>query len=618
MHLSTLLLQIGAILLLGRILGRMFRRIGQPVVIAEIVAGIALGPSILGAISPEAMAGLFPPDSLPGLGLVAQLGIVFFMFLVGLEFDPKLLRGQLRASLAISNAGIVVPLAFGSLLATVIYGELAPEGVAMLPFALFMGVAMSVTAFPVLARILAERRLIRTPIGSLALASAAVGDVTAWCLLALVVGIANADGVQGAAITTALALGYSGLIWVVIRPILGRLGPRGGQAISTEVFALVLMVVVGSAIVTEWIGVHALFGAFLVGAAMPRTGDVPTVLAEKMEDFVTVGLLPLFFAYSGIRTQIGLLDSAGDWGWTAIIILVATAGKFGGTAIVARLTGLPAREANAIGILMNTRGLMELVVLNVGLDLGVISDRLFAMMVIMALVTTFITSPLLALLYPASGTLPAEATSPTDSPREREVVLVCVSDPVAAAPLVYLASVIARGGSIHALHLTPTERPQDYLRDEATEEVAPPLEAVSEAAAAQGIHLETIEFPSASPAEDIARVAALKSATTTLIGVHRSSLGRDSLGGVVAHLLRDCSGVLGILVDRGLQDVKRVAIVAPDGPAGNPTRRIAAHFVAAGAAITPVEQSDLVVADCEGAKLSAEGGPSYLLVRGRA
>lgn len=616
MHLSTLLLQIGAILLLGRLLGRMFRRIGQPVVIAEIVAGIALGPSILGAISPDAMAALFPPASLPGLGLVAQLGLVFYMFLVGLEFDPKLLRGQLRASIAVSNAGIVVPLALGIGLATVIYADMAPEGVRLLPFALFLGVAMSVTAFPVLARILAERRLIRTKIGSLALASAAVDDVTAWCLLALVVGIANADGIQGALITTALALAYSAVIWTVVRPILGRLGPRGGSAISTEVFALVLMVVVGSAIATEWIGIHALFGAFLVGAAMPRHGDVPTVLAEKMEDFVTVGLLPLFFAYSGLRTQIGLLHGAHDWGWTLIIILVATAGKFGGTAIVGRLTGLPAREANALGILMNTRGLMELVVLNVGLDLGVISDRLFAMMVIMALVTTFITSPLLALLYPDSETLPAEATAPTDSPREREVVLICVSDPVAAAPLVYLASIIGRGGSIHALHLTPTERPQDYLRDEATEEVAPPLEAVSDAATARGVQLETIEFPSANPAADITRVSALKSATTTLIGVHRSSLGRDSLGGVVAHLLRDCPGALGILVDRGLPEVKRVAIVAPEGPDGNPTRRLAAHFVAAGASIVPIDQADLVVADCDGARLSADGGPSWLLVRG--
>lgn len=616
MSLGTLLVQIAAILLLGRVLGRFFRRVGQPAVIAEIVAGIALGPSLLGVFAPETMGALFPPDSLPGLGLVAQLGIVLFMFLVGLEFDPKLLRGHLRSSLAISNAGIVVPLVLGGGLSVYAYDALANPEVGRVAFGLFLGVAMSVTAFPVLARILAERRLIRTPIGSIALASAAVGDVTAWCLLALVVGIATADGVEGAMVTTAMAVAYSALVWVGIRPVLARIGPRGGTTISTDVFAIVFLLIVASAVLTEWIGIHALFGAFLIGAAMPRQGDLPAVLAEKMEDFVTVGLLPLFFAYSGLRTQIGLLDDPADWSWTAAIIVVATLGKWGGTTLAGRLTGLSNRDSITLGVLMNTRGLMELVVLNVGLDLGIINDRLFAMMVIMALATTFVTSPLLALLYPSGQTLPKEVRLPPTPVTKQEPVLLCISDPVAAGPLVQLAGIIAGGGPIYALHLTPTERPGDYLRDEVTEEVAPPLEAVTAAAEAHKLKVETIEFPTASPGQDIVHVATLKSAATTLIGVHRSSLGFDSLGGVVRSVVKDCPGTVGILVDRGLDNLLRIAISAPDGPEGNPARRIAARFVEAGAKIVDTSQCTLVIAQLEGAALPNEGGPSWLLVRG--
>lgn len=616
MHLLQLLLQIGSILLVGRVLARGLRRLGQPAVIAEIVAGIALGPSVLGAAWPEGMGLLFPADSLPHLGTVAQLGLVFFMFLVGLEFDPRLLQGQVRASVRISNAGILVPLASGAALGVPLHPLLAPEGVGLGAFSLFLGTAMSVTAFPVLARILTERRLMRTPVGSLALASAAVDDVSAWCLLALVVGVVTSGDVVGAGVTTLMALAYSAAVWFLVRPILARLGPRGGGGVSTDVVAVIFLLVFASAATTEWIGVHALFGSFLIGAAMPREGGLGPALAEKMEDFVTVALLPLFFAYSGLRTRIGLLDDPSDWALCALIVAVACAGKFGGTAIVARLSGLGWRDSSAVGVLMNTRGLMELVMLNVGLDLGVISERLFAMMVIMALVTTWITSPLLAWLYPERGERPA---APTPAPPLAQPgVLLCVSDPAVARSLVHLARawVGAGPGRVWALHLKSTDRPRDYLRDGAATPDEP-LQAVERAARGVGLLYEPVSFPSADPGADILNVAAANGHPLVVLGVHRSTLGRDTLGGVAGRVLDGAEGDVAVLLDRGLEPMKTYALRAGGEAAG--AERLAARLEASGVRrVERAEEADLVVAAwAPDAELPTDDGPSWLLVRGR-
>lgn len=611
MHLDLLLLQIGAILLLSRVLARVLRRLGQPSVIAEIVAGIALGPSVLGALWPAGLAALFPVASLGGLSLVAQLGLVFFMFLVGLEFDPRLVQDQGRASVAISTVGIVAPFALGVAVAWPLHAELAPGGVSLLSFALFLGTAMSITAFPVLARILAERRLIRTRVGALALASAAVGDVTAWCLLALVVGVASARGVGAAIWTTGLTLTYSLAVWMLARPVLARIGPRAGQVVSTEVIAVVFLLVLVSASITEWIGIHALFGSFLVGAAMPRRGGLSTVLTEKMEDFVTVVLLPLFFAYSGLRTEIGLLSSPRDWALCALIVAVASVGKFGGTALVARWMGMSACDSSALGVLMNTRGLMELVVLNVGLDMGVISPRLFAMMVIMALVTTWITSPILRRLYP-------DGLAPAPAPCAEPALLVCVADPGSADPLVQVASAWSRGreAPVLALHLRPTERPHDYLREAAGQEE--PLRAVARSAARTGLRYEPLSFPSAEPAEDIARAASQRATALVLIGAHRSTLGWDTLGGVTGRVLRDCPSEVAVLVAHDLDAPRRICVQSGSGPHADAARRVAERLAkGAGAALVETEEgADLLVApwtpDTSG---PAAGGVATLLVR---
>ncbi|HKY38177.1 MAG TPA: cation:proton antiporter [Polyangiaceae bacterium] len=399
--LALLLAQIAAILLASRAVALVTRRLGQPLVIAEMVAGIALGPSLLGLVWPSAYGVLFPTSSMPALKMLSQFGLVLFMFLVGLELDPALLRGRRRASVLISNVGILLPFVLGVGSAWLIHETHAPKGVPFLPFALFLGTALSVTAFPVLARILSERGLTQSRVGAIALACAAVDDVSAWCLLAFVAAIARAGALGEAIWTVGLAAVFSLFMLVVARPLLRRFGSavaeQGGLTSTRLVVVFVLLL--ASSGITELIGIHALFGAFLFGVVMPKEDGLAAELAGKLESTAVLLLMPLFFAYSGLRTHIGLLGGAGEWAVALGLIAVATLGKFGGGTLAARVTGLNWREAGAIGVLMNTRGLMELIVLNVGMDLGVITPTIFTMLVLMALVTTFATTPLLRWIY---------------------------------------------------------------------------------------------------------------------------------------------------------------------------------------------------------------------------
>jgi Kef-type K+ transport system membrane component KefB len=395
------LLSLLVVIAASRLLGALFRRIGQPAVIGEVVAGIALGPSLLGRLSPGLEAYLFPPNIAPLIGILANVGIIVFMFLVGLELDTSVLRKRTHAALAVSHASIVAPFMLGAALALWIYPTLAPRGVRFDVFALFMGVAMSITAFPVLARILTDRGMSRTHLGVLALSCAAVDDVTAWCLLALLVGVAN-SATAGALLTFVLTVVFIGAMFAFVRPVVRRItaAQEMRKEVGRDAVALVLGGLLLSALVAEYIGIHAIFGAFLVGALIPHDSLLARTVRYKLEDLVVVLLLPAFFAFTGLRTQIGLVSGTAAWATCAVIILLACLGKIGGSYLAARLSDIPQREALSLGVLMNTRGLMELVVLNVGLDLGVISPALFAMMVLMAVVTTFLTSPLLSLLTP--------------------------------------------------------------------------------------------------------------------------------------------------------------------------------------------------------------------------
>ena len=390
-----------AIILLGRWLGKLFLHFGQPRVIGEIVAGIMLGPSLLGQISPEAMEFVLPKHVAPFLGIIAQIGVILYMFLVGLELNAGLLKSRAHATVAISHASIIAPFLLGAILALWLYPRLAVGHVPFTSFALFMGVAMSITAFPVLARILTDRNMEKSELGVVAISCAAIDDVTAWCLLAFVVGIAN-SAVGEALQTIVFALAYIAFMLIVIRPLAIRyLGTEAEKQPQRRMAVWVLVALLLSALAAESIGIHAIFGAFLLGAVIPHDCDVARDFRNKLEDIVKILLLPAFFAYTGMKTQIGLVSSGQEWLMVAIIILVATVGKFGGTYVAARCTGLPGRTSAALGILMNTRGLMELIVLNIGLEMGVISPTLFAMMVLMALITTMATTPILQLLVPA-------------------------------------------------------------------------------------------------------------------------------------------------------------------------------------------------------------------------
>lgn len=395
--LSRLLLQVVLIVVAARLAGMLFRRMGQPAVIGEMVAGILLGPSLLGLVFPDALAFVFPASSLGNLKLFSQVGVILFMFLVGMDLDLRHLREKAHSAVMVSHASILLPMLLGVGLSLFLYRSQAPAGVAFSSFALFMGIAMSITAFPVLARILEERGLAKTPLGTASIACAAVDDVTAWCLLAVVVAIARSHGMGPAFLTIGLALAFVGFMLLVVRPWVDRTLEKT-RLHGRTIMAGTLVFAFAAAWFTEVIGIHALFGAFLAGVVAPSQKAFRAGLRERLEVLVSVLLLPLFFAFTGLRTQIGLLDDAASWLICAAVIAVAIVGKLGGSTLAARWTGMSWRDSFSVGALMNTRGLMELIVLNIGYDLGILSQKIFAVMVVMALGTTFMTGPLLELV----------------------------------------------------------------------------------------------------------------------------------------------------------------------------------------------------------------------------
>jgi Kef-type K+ transport system membrane component KefB len=398
--LSRLFLQLFIIIAVACVAGVLFTRIGQPAVVGEMIAGILLGPSLFGLLAPHTFGFVFAPSTLEPLRLFSQIGVCLFMFAVGMELDLSQLKRQVQTAIVVSHSSIVIPYLLGVILALFLYQTLAQPGASFVAFALFMGISMSITAFPVLVRILKDRNIFKTPLGSTATACAAVDDVTAWTILAFVVAIARANSLGGAAFSFGLVVVFVGLMLLIVKPGLPRwLGqgaldrPEPGKVTLAVVVGLVL----ASAFSTELIGIHALFGAFLAGAIMPSISGFREKLVVRVENISSVLLLPVFFAFTGLRTQIGLLSDARDWIICLIIIFVATLGKLGGSALAARLTGLDTRASLQLGALMNTRGLMELIALNIGYDLGILSQRIFTMLVIMAIVTTVMTGPLLTL-----------------------------------------------------------------------------------------------------------------------------------------------------------------------------------------------------------------------------
>jgi Kef-type K+ transport system membrane component KefB len=394
--LAKLLLQFIVIILATRAAGSLFKRFGQPSVIGEIAAGIVLGPSLFGWLWPEASCFIFQKESLGNLQLFSQIGVCVFMFVVGLELDLTHVREKARTALIVSNVGIVVPFALGVGSAFLLYPTFAAPGSSFTAFALFMGIAMSITAFPVLVRILKDRGIAKTPLGVIAITCAAVGDATAWAILAFVVAIAHATGLTSTFFHLGLIALFVAVMLFVVRPQLSRwLGVNG--SLTNGMMAAALIFMTASALATQVIGIHALFGAFLAGVVMPQKKEFRDFLTVRLENFSSDFLLPLFFAFSGLRTQVGLLNDPTSWLVCAGIIAVAVAGKLGGTTLAARFTGMSWNDSFSLGALMNTRGLVELIALNIGYDLGILPPRIFTMMVLMALGTTFMTGPLLNL-----------------------------------------------------------------------------------------------------------------------------------------------------------------------------------------------------------------------------
>ena len=398
---GIVILQMLSILILSRILGAAFRKIGQPQVMGEIFAGILLGPSVLKAIFPEAHQFLFSENLLPRLFVLSNIGLILFMFTLGLELNRNALSTKRSPALLVSHMSIIFPFVLGAALALYLFEKNASPNCGFVPFALFMGICMSITAFPVLARIVQEFNLTGTTVGIIAVAAAAIDDVTAWCILAIVVGIVQAGRGVGASLTVSFAVIYCAIAVFAVRPALSRYLQRllpGSHRIPPNTVAIVFIILLSSCFLTQLIGLHALFGAFVAGAIMPEEEGFKERLLARIQDVSTLFLVPLFFAFTGLRTEIGLLNDTQSWATCGLIILVAILGKLGGSMVAGRWSGLGWRDSFGLGALMNTRGLVELVVLNIGYDLGILTPKIFVMLVIMAIFTTMMTGPLLLLL----------------------------------------------------------------------------------------------------------------------------------------------------------------------------------------------------------------------------
>lgn len=465
--LAILLAQIVTIIIAARIMGWICIKIKQPVVIGEMLAGIILGPSLLGLYFPEFSHKLFPVESLSNLQFLSQIGLILFMFIIGMELDLNVLRNKAHDAVVISHASIVIPFTLGISLAYFLYLFHPPTNVEFLSYSLFIGISMSITAFPVLARIIQERGLQKSKLGAMAITCAAADDITAWCILAVVIAIVKAGDFASALYTIGLAVAYVLIMIKIVRPFLMRVGEVKGskEALSKPVVAIFFIVLLLSAYATEVIGIHALFGAFMAGAIMPEGSRFRTAFIEKIEDVSTLLLLPLFFVYTGLRTQIGLLNDPQLWMITVGIILVAVIGKFAGSTLAARFVGQSWKDSLSIGALMNTRGLMELIVLNIGYDLGVLSAELFSMMVVMALVTTFMTGPSLDLinfLYrPKKSLLQQDIQD-----KSKFKILLSFAKSNTGISLLYLADALTlkskKNAEITALHIEPSNELHHY------------------------------------------------------------------------------------------------------------------------------------------------------------
>ncbi len=560
--LAILILQILSIILIARLFGWMMNKIGQPTVIGEIIAGIFLGPSLLGLFFPQFSNFLFPTESLVNLQFLSQIGLILFMFIVGMELDVGILKRSAQDAIVVSHASIIFPYFLGVVLAYFLYQNFAPDTISFTAFALFIGIAMSITAFPVLARIIQERDLTKDHLGTLAITCAAVDDVTAWSLLAVVIAIVKAGDITASLLTIFFSVVYVMFMIFVVKRLLNKIAQTHftRETVNKPILAILFGILLLSSYMTEVIGIHALFGAFMAGVIIPANQSFRRVLAEKIEDFSLVFLLPLFFVFTGLRTQIGSLNNPNLWVVCIIIIAVAIIGKFLGSAFAARFVGQSWRDSLVLGALMNTRGLMELVVLNIGYDLGVLTPEIFTMLVLMALITTFMTGP--SITFIDFVTKRRERLKLASLSTNEDKILISFGPPLAGNQLLILANQMVEKhndkANITALHLTPSS---DISLQEAEIFEEEGFKPIRELAKKLGIKIETKYRATNEVSNEIVNIANEESYSMLLVGSSRALFSRDETGGKIKNFFDDCNCSVGVLIDKGFNQINNVLLL---------------------------------------------------------
>lgn len=559
---AIFLVQIITIILAARLFSWLAIKIRQPTVIGEIIAGIVLGPSLIGLFFPQVYEFIFPKSSISNLHFLSQIGLILFMFIVGMELDMQILKRQSKAAVVISHTSIAFSYFLGVALASFLYADFAPTGISFSSFALFMGITMSITAFPVLARIIQERGLSKTNLGLTVITCAAIDDITAWCLLAIVIAIVKASGIASGLTTVALSIGFILFMLFAARPLINRLANRffTRESVNKPVVAFIFVLLLFSSYATELIGIHALFGAFIAGIIIPTNHEFRQVITEKIEDVSLVLLMPLFFAYTGIRTQIGLLNSQHLWLIAALVISVAVAGKFLGGSISAKFTGKSWKDSFIIGALLNTRGLMELIVLNIGLDLGILSPKIFTILVLMALLTTFMTGPAIDFINFIFTKKPTKEE--LEKLQNGFRVLIPFGIPQAGSRLLQLVDQITFGENhstnVTALHLTSGA---DVSIQEAKifekEGFVPILQTAKDLA----LEIDTQYKVSNNVNREIVNFANKGRFNLMVVGSSRSMFSNNETGGRAKYFFDDVNCTVGVLVDRGFQTINHLMII---------------------------------------------------------
>ena len=556
---GILILQLIVIMLVARILGYLFQLIGQPLVIGEIVAGIALGPSVLGVIFPNIASFLFPGKSVELLQQLSQLGLIFFMFIIGMELDTQSFRKSANKAFLISAASILIPFISGVILAFYLHKDFSAGNVKYSSFALFMGTTMCITAFPILARIVQERKLTRTPMGIMAISVAAIGDVVAWCILAVVIAVVKSGGISHSLLTIGLSVVYVVLMLYIVKPLMYRIGLvyASREAMVKPIVALVFLLILVSSLVTHAIGIHALFGAFMAGVVMPENMNFKRVFTEKIEDISLVILLPLFFVSTGLRTEIGLINTGHLWFICSMIILVAIVGKFGGTLLASRFVGLNWNHSLILGVLMNSKGLMELIVVNIGYELGILGHEAFTMLVLMALATTLLTGPGLNLV---EWLRPKKDKQPF---REKPYkIMLSFANPKMGGTLLELTRQLVASSAIDtiftALHISPRS---DISPDEAKIFEKESFIPIRQIAQKNGLTLNTIYVNTNEIHSEIIRTCRKENPDFLILGSARSVFSTDILGGILKKVINEAPCDVLIFNERNFNEIQSVLIV---------------------------------------------------------